>query len=120
MRIIYDHKKLFLFFFFTALLTGEQCSGQEEDSSQKKAGYSLYLYAGGGISRYTASLEPPIAGVTNKQLVKPIGCLRIMWQTDHRLGLGLESGWVTWYSYESKHDSVAATIQLTSIPLLVT
>jgi hypothetical protein len=121
MRITFDHKKLYVvLFFFAGIFFSEKCIGQQKDSTKKKAGYSLYLYAGGGVSQYVSSLEPQAQGVTNKQLVKPIGTFRVMWQTDHRLGLGIESGIMTWYSYEAKHDSVTAKVKLTSIPILVT
>ena len=121
MHIIYDHKKVLVFFFvFTGLLLSENSIAQGKDSTKKKSGYSLYIYAGGGVSRYMATLEPRAEGVTNKQLVKPIGTFRVMWQTDHRLALGIESGMVTWYSYESKHNNVDAKVKLTSIPILAT
>ena len=120
MRIIYDHKKSVIFLVLLGLLFGENCMAQAKDSTKKKSGYSLFIYAGGGVSRYMATLEPQAEGVTNKQLVKPVGTFRIMWQTDHRLALGIESGMITWYSYESKHGTVDAKIKLTSIPILAT
>ena len=120
MRITYDKKIcLFATIVFAAIFCGLQVVAQEKDSS-KRSGYSLVLYAGGGVSQYMATIDPNIPGVTNKSLVKPIGTLRLMWQTDHRLSLGLESGFMNWYSYEVKHDSVSAKINVTSIPILAT
>ena len=121
MHTIYDKKKsLFLFCFFAALICCKNSFAQDEDNAKKKSGYSLVLYAGGGLSQYTAPLDPKIPGVTNKNLIKPIGTFRLMWQTDHRLSLGLESGFMNWYSYEIKHDTVSAKINVTSIPILAT
>jgi len=91
-----------------------------QDSTKKKANYSLDLYIGGGVGRYVAPLTLGAPGVENKQYMNPVGTFRIMWQTDHRLALGLESGFISWYSYDVKHDTVSANVKLTSIPLLIT
>src|SRR3982751_2532786 len=119
MRIISNNKKI-IYLLFVACFFSARCISQEGDSVKHKAGYSLYLYGGGGVSNYFASLEPAIPGVENKKTVHPAATFRVMWQPDHLLSLGLESGYVTWYSYESNHDTVAAKIVLSSIPLLVT
>jgi len=120
MLTIHDHKKLLSFLFLiTVCLFSEKTIGQEQYSSKKKANYSLYLYAGGGVSRYVTSF-PATPGIESRGLIKPIGCFRIMWQTDHRLALGIETGFITWYSYDAKHDTVTGKLKLTSIPLLIT
>ena len=119
MRTIFDNKKI-LFFVITVFLVTAKSISQETDSTKRKANYSLVLYAGGGVSQYLAALEPAIPGVENKQLVHPAATFRVMWQPDHLLSLGIESGYVTWFSYESNHDTVAAKIAMSSIPLLIT
>ena len=120
MRIIYNHKMFLRFFFaFVALAVGMAAVGQDSMATKKKRNYSLDLYVGGGVSYYAAPLKPAVEGVENKKLVFPIGTFRLMWQPDHRLGLGIESGYVNFYSYEVKHDTVSAKIKLTAIPVLV-
>ena len=119
MRTIFDNKKI-LFIVITCCLVTMRGISQKADSAKQKANYSLVLYAGGGASQYLASLEPSIPGVENKQLLHPAATFRVMWQPDHLLSLGIESGYVTWFSYESNHDTVAAKIAMSSIPLLIT
>jgi hypothetical protein len=117
---MFNHKKLLMLsLLFSVLVIGEKASCQDSSTAKKKRNYSLDLYVGGGIAYYAAPLNPPLDGVDNKKLVNPIGTFRLMWQPDHRLGLGIESGYVTWYSYEVNHDTIKAKIRLTSIPVLV-
>jgi len=118
MRTISINKKALFLLILPLWLGSLQCVAQ--DSSRKKANYSLDLYLGAGASRYVASLALAAPGVENKQYTHPAGTFRVMWQTDHRLALGLESGFISWYSYDVKHDTVSANVKLTSIPLLIT
>jgi hypothetical protein len=50
--------------------------------------------------------------------------LRLLWHPDHRLRLGVESGWTTLYSYELKNVETSfgrtdASLSLNAIPVLV-
>src|SRR3954470_4752282 len=118
MRTISVNRNALFFLILPVWLVSLPCVAQ--DSTKKKANYSLDLYIGGGVGRYVAPLTLGAPGVENKQYMNPVGTFRIMWQTDHRLALGLESGFISWYSYDVKHDTVSANVKLTSIPLLIT
>jgi hypothetical protein len=115
---MFDNKKISILLFLACFTLN--CIAQSSDTTKHRSNYSLQLYVGGGVSNYFASLSPQIPGVENKKLVHPAATFRVMWQPDHLLSLGLESGYVTWYSYESNHDTVAAKIVLSSVPVLVT
>lgn len=78
------------------------------------------VYAGGGLFSYLSSVGSSGTGI-NTAIVRlhPTGTLRIMWHPDHRLRVGLESGYNDFYSYQLKNGSNTGKVLLTGIPLLV-
>ncbi|MBI5648194.1 MAG: hypothetical protein HY962_14780 [Ignavibacteriae bacterium] len=82
--------------------------------------FALVLSAGGGWSRYLMPL-PMNAEVTRGG---PMTSLRLMWHPDHRLRVGLESGWTSFYSYtltdvETGFGSTDARLSLSAVPMLL-
>ncbi|MDQ6609769.1 MAG: hypothetical protein M3Y85_08115 [Bacteroidota bacterium] len=82
--------------------------------------YSLVLYASGGFGYYASNggspdyLRPVVARFN------PVSTLRIMWHPDHLLKAGIETGYITFYSYKLK-DSVGkeGKIALNATPILL-
>ncbi len=82
--------------------------------------YSLVAYVSGGAGYFLSSagapqyLQPKIAKVSQ------ISTIRVMWHPDHLIKAGLESGFVTFYSYNLK-DSAGnkGNISLHAIPILL-
>jgi hypothetical protein len=92
----------------------------KDDSALKKRGeYSLLVYAGGGISFYTGRSGEPEGFNNDVNRTAVAGTLRVMWQPDHLLSVGFETGWTRFYSYSTLHDSLTGHTDVTGVPLLV-
>ena len=77
------------------VLTGSTVSAQSHPDSS----FAVVLYGGAGITRYVAAINTPV-GV--RASLHPGGAaftLRAMWYPDHLLRVGIETGWVRFYSY---------------------
>src|SRR5262245_19487921 len=89
-----------------------------QDDSLRHRNYSLFLYAGGGISYYTSSSGIPEYLKTVEQKTGPAATFRLVWQPDHRLSAGIETGWTTFFSYELVNSTIPGKLSVTGIPLL--
>jgi len=111
-----NSKKCFVlfagYFFFGTINSNAQ------DDSLRHSNYSLIVYAGGGISNYTSSSGIPEYLETTVHKTGPVGTFRLLWQPDHRLCAGVESGWTTLYSYELVNSMIPGKLSVTAIPLL--
>ena len=94
--------------------------GQRDIDSAKKSGeYALVLYAGGGISFFAGDAGTPAGLNATKTLVSPIATFRVMWQPDHLLRVGLESGWMNFYSYKAEDNSIKGKVNVRAIPIIL-
>jgi hypothetical protein len=96
-------------------------SGAEKDTAQSdKAGeYSLVVYAGGGMSIYATTPGVPDQVETKQTTVGVSGTIRLMWQPDHLLRLGIESGQIPFYSYTINDKNYSGELKLSAVPLLL-
>jgi hypothetical protein len=81
--------------------------------------FALVAYAGGGLSYYSTSIGIP-NGLENIRISRfgvPLS-VRVMWHPDHRLRLGLETGWTTMYSYTSQIAGEDAKVYVSAFPIL--
>jgi len=62
--------------------------------------YRLYLVGGAGYTAYIADTPP---GTDNKGGFS--GTVRVLWKPDHRLSLGIETGYLSLYSIDQKNVS---------------
>src|SRR5882724_5197759 len=92
---------------------------RDVDSAKKSGEYALVAYIGGGISFFTGDAGTPAGLNATKTVVNPVGTFRIMWQPDHLLRVGLESGWTNFYSYSVEDNSVKGKVHVQSIPILL-
>ncbi len=77
------------------------------------------VYAGLGTSFYANKLNSPV-GLDDKQLLRwsvPFS-LRVMWQTDHRMRLGIETGYLSMYSYQGVREGDLAKVRVSATPIL--
>jgi hypothetical protein len=126
-----NNKKLAIIFLFSALfIFNGKLAAQDttmiglKDSAevnvQQKGKYAFVLYAGGGWFSYVGAIGSP--GITvNTSIVRshPIGTFRIMWHPDHRLRIGLESGYADFYAYTLQNGNSPGKVRLTGIPILL-
>jgi hypothetical protein len=82
--------------------------------------FAVVLTLGGGYSHYIQPYDLPIA-INRSGLT---GSARLMWHPDHRLRVGLESGWSAFYHYaledvETSFGYTDASLSLSAVPLLV-
>jgi hypothetical protein len=80
--------------------------------------YAVWLYGGAGITRYVAEVNTP-AGI--KATVHPGGAafsFRAMWYPDHLLRIGIETGWVRFFSY-TLHGAADGNLYTSAAPLLL-
>ncbi|MBE0645317.1 MAG: hypothetical protein IH600_14640 [Bacteroidetes bacterium] len=80
---------------------------------------SLVLTVGGGYSRYMMPYEAPFTIDRNGAVLSA----RLLWHPDHRLRLGVESGWTRFYTYkrtdvETSFGTTDASLSLSAVPLL--
>src|SRR5689334_4548368 len=71
--------------------------------SKGRGEYALVAYVGGGFSYYATTIDTP-DGSQNVQINRRgfPNSLRLMWHPDHRLRMGIESGWIEFYGYSSE------------------
>ena len=91
-----------------------------EVNVQQKGKYAFVLYAGGGWFSYVGAIGSPGIAV-NTSIVRshPVGTFRIMWHPDHRLRIGLESGYADFYAYTVQNGNSPGKVRLTGIPILL-
>ena len=98
-------------------LLGQATLAKDLPASRKQ---SLVLYIGGGFSRYVAPVSIQAAGVkTAITRVGPSGTIRLMWQPQFRLRLGIETGFCNFYSYNLQNGNTTGKVSLSAIPLMV-
>ncbi|WP_375445656.1 hypothetical protein [uncultured Fibrella sp.] len=81
--------------------------------------FRLLVYAGAGLSLYSAPIRTP--GSLSDERKVPVGfplSLRLMWQTDHRLRIGVETGYVGMYKYSGTVNDQPASVRVSAIPIL--
>jgi len=120
---------ILLIIFTTFLLNGELIAQDstkinDKDSAevnvQQKGRYAFILYAGGGWFNYIGSVgSSGIASNTAVVRARPTSTFRIMWHPDHRLRVGIESGYENFYTYTVQNDTSSGKVNLRGIPLLL-
>lgn len=104
---------------FGISLNGSAQKNKDSAFVKKRGDYALYMYAGGGISYYTGRSGEPDGFSNELNRTAFAGTLRVMWQPDHLLGLGFETGWTRFYSYSTQHVNGTGNTDVTGVPLLV-
>jgi hypothetical protein len=132
MRLTYLSVLSWLILFWAAILSVEAqsestpASNLAADSSLAppphagRGTYSLVVYAGIGWSYYLNSVGIP-TGMQSTQINRSglPATLRVMWHPDHKLRLGLESGWLPMYTYTSHNATSEGRVSLSAVPLLI-
>ena len=81
---------------------------------------SLVLQIGGGISTYAATINiRPIELPGSITRNTGSATIRLMWYPNHRLRIGLESGYTSFYSYKVKNGNTPGSVNLTAVPLFI-
>ena len=95
-----------------------------EDTASSSAtgvrGYSFVAYISGGIGYYATNPGTPVSVTTKTSKLGAVATLRILWHPDHLLRIGIETGYMTFYSYTIK-DSAGNTGKstLSGVPILL-
>ena len=92
---------------------------QPDPTRPNRGPFRLLVYAGLGASYYATPLNSPVALENRQQLRWSIPfSLRVMWQTDHRMRLGIETGYVSLYSYKGTRNGELANVRVSATPIL--
>ena len=85
----------------------------------KRGPYRLVATAGTGLSFYsTHILIPDALEQSHLSRFGVPASFRLMWYPDHRLRVGLESGWIPMYSYRGHIAGDPAKVNISVIPIL--
>jgi len=107
-------KKILSILYFLVIFVSSEIGAQSNDSL-----YTVFLNVGFGFTRYVTSL--PQIGL-DKNSFNITG--RIMWEPEHLLSVGIESGYVPLYNlnannYESIFGSTDVELSLNAIPIIL-
>ena len=81
---------------------------------------SLVLQVGGGISSYVAPINiKPIELPGSIKRMSPAATVRVMWYPNYRLRVGIETGYMNFYSYSIKNGNTEGKVTLSAVPLLL-
>ncbi|HEX8357683.1 MAG TPA: hypothetical protein VF610_09735, partial [Segetibacter sp.] len=96
-----QNNKCFFLVFLFVVATKCGYSQQQESSADEARGkkYSLLLYLSGGAGYFPSNSGAPTYLQPKRTRINPVLTARVMWKPDHRLKAGLETGFVTFYSY---------------------
>ncbi len=104
-----------IFLFFLLLFSLSVCAQNSRVPGQS----TLILYAGGGISAYQGKAGTPSGLEAPTRRQHPIGTARMLWHPDHLLRVGLESGWLRFYSYTINDNGIRSSTEVRATPILV-
>ena len=87
--------------------------------SIRRGPYTIVATAGSGVSYYsTHILIPDALEQSHLSRFGVPASFRLMWYPDHRLRVGLESGWIPMYSYRGQITGETARVNISVIPIL--
>jgi hypothetical protein len=110
------HLRLILIAFIFLISKQSDCFGEGDTA---RGEYAIDIYAGGGISLYSADASRPAYLDTKINTAGFAGTLRVMWKPDHLLSVGIESGFANFYSYRFGKNLNDGRVHLTAIPVLL-
>lgn len=120
MRVYLPIIALFVYLFVGSLSTNGQPIQMPDSIASKRGPYTIVVTAGGGLSYYATHLGVPNAiEQTHLSRFGVPGSLRAMWYPDHRLRLGIETGWTTMYSYRGQVANDPVHVYVSAIPVLL-
>ncbi|GAB3797910.1 hypothetical protein GCM10028819_17890 [Spirosoma humi] len=91
-----------------------------DSMAARRGPYTIVVTAGGGLSYYATHLGVPNT-IEQKRLSRfgAPGSLRVMWYPDHRLRVGIETGWTTMYSYRGRVANDPVHVYVSAVPVLL-
>ncbi|MBD2699773.1 hypothetical protein IC229_03935 [Spirosoma sp. BT702] len=100
---------------------GARAQQSEIDSLLSQRGpYAIVVTAGTGLSYYSTHLGvPPTLEAARVSRFGFPGTIRVMWYPDHRLRVGLETGWTTLYSYRGFIAGERSQVYVSTTPILL-
>jgi hypothetical protein len=114
------NNKFFLigaFFLLASFATGAQGFTSQPSG---RGNYAFVAYASGGAGIFASKKGAPAYLQPEVSRMSPVTTLRILWHPDHLLRAGLESGYVTFYSYKLKDTAGnSGRISLNAVPVLL-
>lgn len=104
----------------SGVATNAQTARQRDSTTARRDPYALVLTVGSGLSYYPKFVGVPPGGeqVSINRFRIP-ATVRLMWHPDHRLRIGLESGWVPMYGYRITVGGERARVGVSAVPMLV-
>ena len=102
------------------LAMGTLAPAQPDSTAHRRGTYAVVLTAGGGMSYYVphVGVPPGLGDVTINRLGLP-ATVRAMWYPDHRLRVGLETGWTRLYAYRGRITDQRARVGVSAVPILL-
>ena len=97
----------------------QEAPAETFDGPSPKEEFALVAYIGGGIANYYSEPGSPAFADATVKINNPVTTLRILWHPDHRLRVGIETGFTTFYSYKLTANSNKGKLELNAIPLLL-
>ncbi len=95
-----------------------QTNVKKAPAAKRKSYFVLHL--GGGYSYYIADVNIRSIGIpASIQRSSGAATARLMWYPNHRLRLGIETGFTNFYSYRVKNGNTPGRVSLNAIPLLL-
>ena len=120
MRVCLQTVALVIYLFVNHSMVHGQPVTMPDSMASQRGPYTIVVTAGGGLSYYSTHLGVPDAiQQTHVSRFGAPGSLRVMWYPDHRLRVGLETGWTTMYSYRGQVSSDPVHVYVSAVPVLL-
>lgn len=120
MRVCLQTIALIIYLLVGQLSANGQPVQMPDSIASKRGPYTIVVTAGGGLSYYATHLGVPNT-IEQRHLSRfgAPGSLRVMWYPDHRLRVGLETGWTTMYSYRGVVANDPVHVYVSAVPVLL-
>ncbi len=117
-----QNNKYFVFLVLLVLTTINVYSQAEDITSppEREKPYALLLYVSGGLGYFPSNQGAPDYLHPKISRINAVSTARIMWKPDHRVKVGLETGYITFYSYKLTSESgQKGKVSLNAVPVLL-
>lgn len=106
------------FVFFLLLSLDGAAQGRAKALLGKRDDQAIVIYAGIGMSQFTGDAGTPagLPAVIDRSHIT--GSLRIMWHPGYLLRIGVETGFLHFYSYRVESGGVPGNTEVRAIPIL--